>query len=89
MNVFNVYLVCQTLSPLACPVWSVLKPIYIPLIDHPLFHKDFSLSAPQLAVTFARSEVGHPLAHVVAGAPQLPDVSLQLLHLNLLKEKLN
>ena len=55
----------------------------IPLIDHPLFNKDTS----ELKVTFARSEVGHPLAHVIAGAPQLADVVLQLLHLNLLKIK--
>ena len=39
--------------------------------------------------TFARGEAGHPLAHVVAGAPQLADVGLQLLHLNLLKNEQN
>ena len=60
----------------------------IPLIDHPLFNKNFSLPKPQLDVTFARREVGHPLAHVVAGASQLPDVGLQLLYLNLLKRKI-
>ena len=91
MNVFNVYLVFLSdpftfsLSSFKCPQTYLSHS----LITQNFYNKRLFPPIPlKFPVTFPLCEVGHLLAHLVAGASQLADVNLQLLHLHLLQSKI-